>query len=461
MSWTLFGILLYVSGQLLVGVLVSRRIHTENDYLLAGRRFGYGLAIFSIFATWFGAETCIGAAGATYERGFSGSRADPLGYALCLVLMGAIFAVPLWRRKLTTLADLFRERYSPSVERLAVLLMVPTSLLWAAAQIRAFGHVLAASSDLGATVGIGIAAAVVIVYTTSGGLLADAVTDVVQGIALITGLVVLFFAVTAALGGVEAALASVPAERWSLHEPAQPVLHSIEEWAVPICGSLVAQELIARVLASRTPEVARRSTLIAASAYVVIGLIPAVLGLLAALVLPELSDPEQALPAIAQLHLSTPLYILFAGALVSAILSTVDSALLVSSSLVSHNLIAPLRPDMTDRDKLRAARVGVVLFGLLAYVLALYGGGVYELVEDASSFGSAGLLVLLVFGLFSRFGGQLAAGSALISGTVVWLAGSFWLEWATPYLIAMMSALLSYVAFATIEHFRLRPVRGV
>jgi Na+/proline symporter len=162
MNLVVGGVLVYVLAQLLVGAWVSRRIATEDDYLVAGRRLGYGLGVFTIFATWFGAETCIGAAGAIYEDGISGGSADPFGYALCIFAMGAFFAVPLWRRKLTTIADLFRSRFSAGVERFAVLLMVPTSLLWAAAQIRAFGQVLAASSDLGVGITITVAAAVVI-----------------------------------------------------------------------------------------------------------------------------------------------------------------------------------------------------------------------------------------------------------------------------------------------------------
>jgi Na+/proline symporter len=117
MSWLLGGVLLYVVSQLAIGVAVSRRQRTEGDYLLAGRSLGYPLAIFSIFATWFGAETCIGSAGAIYEQGISGGSADPFGYALCLLLAGLVFAAPLRRRGYVTLADLYRERYSPGVER--------------------------------------------------------------------------------------------------------------------------------------------------------------------------------------------------------------------------------------------------------------------------------------------------------------------------------------------------------
>ena len=181
MNWLLAGLLAYVGLQLLVGLLVSRRIASESDYLVAGRKLGPSLVVFSMFATWFGAESCIGASGAVYSAGLEGATADPFGYAGCLFLLGAVFAVPLWRRKLTTLADLFAWRFGPGVERLAVLLMVPTSLLWAAAQMRAFGQVVAISSGLELEVALLLSAGIVILYTAAGGLLADAVTDLIQG----------------------------------------------------------------------------------------------------------------------------------------------------------------------------------------------------------------------------------------------------------------------------------------
>ena len=158
MQPVLIGIGAYLIVQFAVGMLVSRRIASESDYLLAGRRLGLGLATFSIFATWFGAETIVGAAGSLYSDGLSGGSADPFGYGLCLIVLGLVVAAPLWRRQYTTFGDLFRERYSPGVERLAVLLMVPTSVLWAAAQIRAFGQVVSASSDLDVEIAITAAA---------------------------------------------------------------------------------------------------------------------------------------------------------------------------------------------------------------------------------------------------------------------------------------------------------------
>ena len=453
MNLVLLGVLAYVLCQFAVGIYVSRRIRTETDYLVAGRSLGYGLAIFTIFATWFGAETTVGAAGAIYDEGLAGGTADPFGYGACLLLMGLVFAVPLWRRRLTTLGDLFRQRFSGGVEKLAVVLMIPTSLLWAAAQIRAFGQVLAASSGLEVTLTITLAAAIVIAYTAFGGLLADAWTDVVQGIALIIGLVVLFVVVLRDTG--VDALAQIPAERLRLFgAPGTSPLAVLEAWAIPVCGSVLAAELVQRVIATRTPEIARRSSLLAAGLYLLFGLIPVTLGLMGATLVPGLEHGEQILPRIADRYLPGALYVMFAGALVSAILSTVDSALLVAAGLLSHNLIVPLRPGMTEAQRVRVARFGVMLFGALAYVVALHAQGVYALVEEASAFGSAGIFVALVIGLFSRWGGARSGAAALLCGIGAWVAGAYLLGLPYPYLGSLAAALAGYSAAALVERRR-------
>jgi Na+/proline symporter len=448
MNPTLIGVGAYIAAQLAIGFWVARRIRTEDDYLVAGRRLGYPLAIFTIFATWFGAETCIGAAGAIYEEGLSGGSADPFGYGLCLLFMGAVFAVPLWKRRLTTLADLFRQRFTRRVEWLAVLLMVPTSLFWAAAQVRAFGQVLSASSELTVAVAITMAAVVVIIYTMSGGLLADAITDMIQGSALIIGLVILFVAVVLLGGGTES-LAQVEPERLQpFGGGVVPWYEVAESWAIPVFGSVVAAELVARVVATRAPEVAQRSFIAAGAAYLLVGMIPVTLGLLGPIAVPGLDHPEQVLPLLGQMHLPPLLYMLFAGALVSAILSTVDSTLLVSASLVSHNVIVPLRPWMSERAKVRTARVCVAVFGVLAYVMALHAEGVYALVEQASAFGSAGIFVVVVFGLFTSWGGEKSALAALLTGVGVWVVGGYVLELPFAYLAALAGSAAAYVLTA-------------
>lgn len=455
MNWTLLALLGYLLLQLAIGAWLAPRIHTEDDYLVGGRRLGYPLTIFSIFATWFGAESCIASAGRAYREGFSLTTAEPFAYGLTLIAMGAIFAVPLWRRKLTTLADLFRQRYGPGVERLAAVVLVPGGILWAAAQLRGFGHVLTTVTDLDIRLAITAAAGFCVLYTMLGGLLADAITDLIQGAMIVVGLVLLVAVVVTDLGGAGAALSAIDPARLRVvgTDVAPTALAVLEEWAIPIAGSVVAVELVSRVIAARSPEVARNGALLAGGLYVAVGILPIFLGLAAGALVPALTEPEQFLPALARQVLPAAGYVLFAGALISAILSTVDTILLVASGLLTHNLIAPVLRISGDRARLGLARGGVVVLGGVSLLLALGSRGVAELVEEASSFGSAGVLVVVSFALFSRVGGPLAAATSLLGGLGTYVAGAQ-LGWDYPFLTSMAAAVGCYLAAAVIESRR-------
>ena len=282
-------------------------------------------------------------------------------------------------------------------------------------------------------------------------MLADAVTDLVQGVFLVVGLVVLLVAVVSHLGGIDAATtAAIASGRIRLTSTGEvSVLAALESWAIPICGSVVATELVSRVIATRSPQVAQRSTIAAGGLYVAVGLIPVVIGLVGSGLVPDMEDAEHLVPAAARQLLPTLAYATFAGGLISAILSTVNTTLLVPAGLLSHNLIVPLLGGAPERTKVRIARIGVFAFGILAYVLALHARGVFALVEQASAFGSAGALVTIVFGLFTRLGGARTAGATLATGVAVYvtalLAG---LDY--PFLASLAASLTTYVVGATL-----------
>jgi Na+/proline symporter len=219
-----------------------------------------------------------------------------------------------------------------------------------------------------------------------------------------------------------------------------------ELWAVMILGSVVAQEVIARILGTKSPEVARRSTLYGGAIYLAVGLIPAFLGMIGPQLLPGLADAEHFLPELARTQLHSVAYILFVGALISAILSTVDSTLLAASSLVSHNIIVSFRPQTSDRGRLLLARAGVVVFGIAAYALALGATSVFELVQQANGIGSAGIFVLMCVGLYTRGRGRAGAYATLGAGLGVWLYGTYVGEWACPYLLSFAAAVIAYPA---------------
>ena len=454
----LLGMVGYVLAQFAVGIWVSRRIKNEADYILAGRSLGPTLVAFSVFATWFGAEAIVATAGEVYDKGLSGAVVDPFCYGAAVIAAGALYAAALWLQGVTTFADVFRARFSPDVEKLVVVVLLPGSVFWAAAQIRAFGQVLSSGSSLPLTSSIIVAAFLVASYSAVGGLLADAVTDLFQGFAVITGLIVLAIAVATYAGGPGTVIAGMEPAQLALMAPDEPLVERIDEIAVAFLGSFVAIELISRFLGARSAGVARWGTITGGMMYIVVGLLPVFLGLAAAALVKtdptlksEIGDSEQVVAILSQHFLPKWHYVVFGGALVSAILSVVHSALHASGAQVSHNIVVRVVPSLGPRGKLITARISVLALTLAAFVLALTSERIKGLVEIASAFGSAGVFVTAVFGMFTRFGGAWAAAASICTGTIVWAVGHFGFEWSAPYLLAIGASALVYVAIALVE----------
>src|SRR5262245_10761637 len=456
MNSVLLGILAYVLAQFAVGTLVSRRMANKADYILAGRRLGVGLVVFSVFATYFGAEAIVASGGAVYEKGLNGALVDPFGYAAAIIIVGVFFARALWGRGLTTFADLFRQRYSPAVEQVVVIVLVPGSVIWAAAQVRAFGQIMSANSGLGLVAAITLAAVLVAAYSVVGGLLADAVTDVVQGLAVVIGLLILGAVVAAHVGGVSAGLAKVEPDQLKLYRAEAGWLDMLEQLAIPICGTIVAVELISRFLGARTAEVGSLGTVLGGVIYLLVGRIPVFLGRMAPRIAADVPDSEQVVPRLAENFLPGLLYVAFVGAIISAILSAVHAALHAPASQISHNIVVRLIPGLGDRGKLWSVRATVMGLSVVAYLLSVTSSRIHDLVETASAFGSAGVFVTALFALFTRFGGPASAYASVAAGLFVWAGGKYALNLTAPYLLGLSAALVGYVGVALLEERRSR-----
>lgn len=454
MNVVFIGIIAYVVLQFIIGAWVSRGVSSVADFVIAGRKLGLGLVMFSVFATFFGAEAIIATGGAVYEQGLAGSHTDPLAYGIAIVLAGLLLAATLWRRGLMTFADLFRERYGSAIEKLVVIVLLPGSLFWAAAQMRSFGQIVSATSGLSVEAAILIAAVAVLGYSVLGGLLADAWTDLVQGICIVLGLLVLLVAVIAQGGGLGASFAKVEPDRLNLLTIGDGgLLGLIESFAVPIGGTLVAVELISRMLAARAPEVARAGTINGGIVYMLAGTIPVTIALLGAPIVGKIDEPEQIIPMLATALLSPLLQVILLGAIVSAILSTVDTVLLASSAQVSQNLL-PTAAGTGEPQRLLRARAVLMALGAAACLLALTSDKVKDLVETASAAGSAGVLVVLIFAISGRFGGPLAAAATLAVGALSWLVLANVVGSEVPYVLAVLLSAATYLIVAMLEPVR-------
>ena len=297
--------------------------------------------------------------------------------------------------------------------------MIPSGLIWAAAQVRAFGQVISLYTEFDINIAITFATVFVIFYTLLSGMLGDIITDVIQGGILALTLVAVLAYAIGQVGGIEQGFSLIPTERLSLLTADQSIFKRFDSWLIPIFGSLMSQELIQRTLSAKNKEQAVSAGLNGCWLYLFFGSIPVILGLLGPQLGIQVSDAEQFLPAVAKQVLPPFLYIIFIGALISAILSTIDSILLAVSALVSQNIVIPMAKIEEPSKKLLVARLLLVAGGTVAYVVALFGESVYSMVETASSFGTAGVLVAFLGGLYYKKAGNYTAIFTLLFGMLL------------------------------------------
>ena len=201
---TLTGfVLLYMLGTVAIGVFAATRVKNTNDFALAGRSLPLPMVVTATFATWFGSETILGLPGRFIESGIAGVIEEPFGSGMALILVGTFFAQKLYRRNILTIGDYYRERYGKGIEILCSMFIVLSYLGWVGAQITALGLVinLITEGAVSITTGMILGAAVVLFYTVVGGMWSVAITDFVQMIIIVGGLLAILFFASDLAGG--------------------------------------------------------------------------------------------------------------------------------------------------------------------------------------------------------------------------------------------------------------------
>ena len=443
-----------------IGIWAAMRVRTTADFAIAGRQLPFPVVIATVFATWFGSEAVLGIPAVFINEGLSGIVADPFGASLCLILFGLILARPLYRKKLLTIGDFYRQRYGRTVEVLTTLAIVASYLGWVGAQITALGLVfnVVSGDAISQTAGMYIGAASILVYTLFGGMWSVAITDFIQMIVIVIGLLYIAWDVSGQVGGVGVVVRSADEAGLLTFFPDGISLVSLLGFIAALCtmmlGSMPQQDVFQRVTSSKTENIAVWATVIGGALYLCFAFVPLFLGYAGTLLAPELvrqyidSDSQQIMPQLVLNHAPMVTQILFFGALLSAIKSCASATLLAPSVTFAENILRPMIPDMTDRKMLRLMQAVVLGFTTLVMIYALNtDASIFHMVENAYKVTLVTAFVPLVFGLFWSKSTRQGAIWAILSGFAVWIGCELYVPKAVvqPQLAGLFASLAGMV----------------
>lgn len=418
------GVALYMVAMLGVGYYASGRANTMNDFMVAGRGLSLPICSMTVMATWFGGGMMLGGAGAAFDDGMLGVIADPWGGALALILIAMFFARVFRRLKLITVADFMEQRFG-IVPAIGITITTTFSnVMWVAGMLVAFGTIFEVLTNIPVETGIIVGAVIVFAYTMLGGMWAVALTDFIQMVIIIVGLVILLVVVLVDVGGWGAIAPRLDSGTFNMLPPentSEQWLNYLRAWTIIGLVDISAQTLFQRASAAKTERIARQAFYIGGFAYLLFGLIPVFLGIIGSVTMPGIANSEFILPELAKAHLHPVMIAIFVGAMLAAIMSSADSALLGASSVLAKNVLPWIKPDASPKLALLVARLGIPIFGSIAIVIALRIQVVFDLMVDANILGMAVIIVPFIFGIYWSKANRSGAIAGMVAGLTVWL----------------------------------------
>jgi len=452
----LFFVIIYLLFTIAIGFFASRYVKSSSDFMQAGRNLPPFINAAALFALWFGSETVFGASSRIVQDGFIGVVEDPFGGVLCLVLFGLFFVKKLYRLNLLTIGDLFRKKYGERVEIVSGVFMLITFFGYIAAQLVALSIILQAVTGIEPLYGLIICSVIVTLYTYVGGMWAVSITDFIQSIFIVAGMIILAVFLVSEAGGIEEAYTKTDPATFTFLPERDPVdiTNWFAAWLTLGLGSLASQDIFQRVNSAKSERAAVSSTFIGAFLYLVFAMLPLLIALVAKILHPEINwadenlDTQSVLPDIVLNHTPMFVQVLFFGSLLSAVLSTCSGAILAPASILSENLIKPLsKKTYSDKQFLWIVRLSVILISTIATIMASMQSDIYELVAESSVLGIVSLLVPMVWALYSKKASATGAMFSMILGMASWIIMEKFMEIpVNAFIPALGISILSMIA---------------
>lgn len=467
MRWDItIPILLMFATMIPIALLAVRRGRSSDNktsgYYLGGRSLGPWILIFTVLASAASAGTFIGTAGLGYAEGYGwvwGAMMQVPSAVLALGLVGKKYAIVARKLNLITFTDFFKERYeSRTVTFLTAICMVIFLVAYMVAQFVGGARVLESITGINYIVLVIIFAGVVALYTAFGGFLAAAFTDAAQGIIMLLGGVALWIVVLTAVGGiseVESGTQALDGQLYVLPGDSGFDLPMMISYAV-MFGLLLAAlpHVSVRAMSYRNSESLHKALWVGPAIMAVFTLGFGAMGLIGRILYPEAELADLVLPTLIIEHLPGPLAGAILAAPLAAVMSTVDSMILVVSAAIVRDLYRGfIKPEMSDEAQSKAGAWTSLVIGLIVLVLALRPPDFLQHIINFAIGGlEAGLFVPLILGLYWKRGTALGAILALLGGmTYYLLAANFVPALALgmmPVLMATVCSLVLYVAAA-------------
>ena len=401
----IFILAIYVSILFLIGIIASRRVNSMSDYYVGGKKMGFWAVAFSARATGESGWLLIGLTGMGAMAGYSAYwvvLGELLGVFISWQFMAKLFKNRSDQYKAITIPDYLQSHFKSSTNSLRIIsatTLVIFVVIYVASQMDVTGIAFESMLNIDYKIGALVGFIIVLIYIFIGGFVAAVWSDMFQGILMFFGLVLLpivvWFSmdhgsgVTDSLNAIDPKLTQIMGRSndWLMN------LFTILGFSMIGLGFLGSPQVYVRFMSIKSEReidkgkwVALLFTLLTDAAAVTIGILARIY------FTSEGQDPElvlgnggeNVLSMITNEFLPTILVAIFIAIVLSAIMSTIDSLLILASSAITRDFYQKIfRPDLKDEDLTNFSRLVTVAMAIIALGIAIL---LYNLYPDRQVF---------------------------------------------------------------------------
>ncbi len=370
---------LYFFLVLLLGFWFNRKVKSKRDYFIARGKLGPATVGFSFSATQMSGSTYMGAVGTEKILGYNFTPAAVSSAAapwFSYILLGNRLRKIAGRIKSVTLVDIFEARYYSSVAGLScTIIMLVAFIPMIAAQLKAAGNIFEVLFGMPYWVGLIVFGGIVVLYTVLGGMFAVAWTDLIQGLIMILGFAILAPLAVQAAGGFAGmhehyARLNPGAISFLGKMPAVWVVSAFIVWGFFQIGGSPAS--VTRFLIPEDDRTLKRALVYSIVFQSFVYLSATLVAIAGGVLLPTLSRPDLTVPTMVSQLLPPLIGGVIIAAVLGAMMSTIDSILLLAGSLVVENIFVRYISRAVEHGKgLKIARMTTLVIGLLSLLVAL------------------------------------------------------------------------------------------
>ncbi|MFF2895100.1 sodium:solute symporter [Streptomyces sp. NPDC057966] len=446
-------IIIYLAGMLAMGWWGMRRAKSKSEFLVAGRRLGPGMYSGTMAAIVLGGASTIGGVGLGYQYGLSGAwMVFTIG--LGLLALSVFFSARIARLKVYTVSEMLDLRYGGRAGIISGVVMWAYTLMLAVTSTIAYATIFDVLFDLNRTVAIILGGAIVVAYSTLGGMWSITLTDMVQFVVKTIGVLLLLLPIAVIkAGGFSEMKAKLPTEYF---DPLGIGGETIFTYVlIYTFGMLIGQDIWQRVFTARSDKVARIGGTVAGTYCLVYAIAGAVIGTAAKVMYPKLPSADSAFATIVKDELPIGVRGLVLAAALAAVMSTSSGALIACATVANNDIWSRLRGAVSrgggaaggEHDEVKGNRVFILAMGVAVILIAIALNDVVEALTVAYNLLVGGLLVPILGGLLWRRGTAAGALAAVAVGglAVIGLMAAYGILANEPVYYGLPASLAVYV----------------